>query len=199
MAVTLGVCGELFTDYLITSQTCHAKPKTQINRRRTLPASFPVGGMPTASSLAWKTSPKSQDAVALQQIGDAALYLWLIVVISGNRPLQQYLGFTFAGRWLWSLEHKADSLIAKFKEAYGTVEIDVWAESMRLSPLWLSASSSACQRLLIITVITLTTYKAQRDKKCQRTEAGERGNYWHADAPRDVAALDANASWVSWC
>ena len=26
------------------------------------------------------------------------------------------------------------------------------------------------------------TYKAQRDKKCQRTEAGERGNYWHADA-----------------
>ena len=46
------VGGELFTDYSITSQTCHAKPKTQINRRRTLPASFPVGGMPTASSLA---------------------------------------------------------------------------------------------------------------------------------------------------
>ena len=35
---------------------------------------------------------------------------------SGNRPLQQYLGFT-AGRWLRSSEHKADSLIAKFKEA----------------------------------------------------------------------------------
>ena len=33
-------------------------------------------------------------------------------------------------------EHKADSLIAKFKEAGGTVrEIDVWAESPRLSPL----------------------------------------------------------------
>ena len=44
---------------------------------------------------------------------------------SGNRPLQQYLGFT-AGRWLWLLEHMADSLIAKFKEAGGTVrEIDV--------------------------------------------------------------------------
>ena len=26
------------------SQTCHAKPKTQINRRRTLPASFPLVG-----------------------------------------------------------------------------------------------------------------------------------------------------------
>ena len=37
------VGGELFTDYSDHSpQTCHAKPKTQINRRRTLPASFPL-------------------------------------------------------------------------------------------------------------------------------------------------------------
>ena len=37
----------------------------------------------------------------------------------------QYLGFT-AGRWLWSVRAWADSLIAKFKEAGGTVrEIDV--------------------------------------------------------------------------
>ena len=49
-------------------------------------------------------------------------------------------------------EHKADSLIAKFKEAGGTVrKIDVSAELPRLSPLWLSASSSACHGLLIIT------------------------------------------------
>ena len=35
------VGGELFTDYSDQfSQTCHAKPKTQINRRRTLPALF---------------------------------------------------------------------------------------------------------------------------------------------------------------
>ena len=41
-------------------------------------------------------------------------------------PLQQYLGFT-AGRWLWSVRSiRLDSLIAKFKEAGGTVrEIDV--------------------------------------------------------------------------
>ena len=36
------------------------------------------------------------------------------------------------------------------------------------------------------------TYKAQRDKKCQRTEAGERGNYYMQMRQRDVAALDAN-------
>ena len=44
------------------------KPKTQINRRRTLPASFPlVGCLPQA---AWpeRLLSKSQDAVALQQI-----------------------------------------------------------------------------------------------------------------------------------
>ena len=51
-------------------------------------------------------------------------------------------------------EYKADSLIAKFKEAGGTVrEIDVYRVT-RLSLLWLSASSSACHGLAIITVIT---------------------------------------------
>ena len=77
-------------------------------------------------------------------------------------------------------EHKADSLIAKFK-AGGTVrEIDVWAESPRLSPLWLSASSSACHGLLIITVITPLPTKPsatkmpenwRRTQQCGNTDA----------------------------
>ena len=70
------VGGELFTDYLGSpSQTCHAKPKTQINRRRTLPASFPlVGCLPQA---AWpeRLLSESQDAVALQQIKERGVYL----------------------------------------------------------------------------------------------------------------------------
>ena len=46
------VGGELFTDYLITpANLVTAKPKTQINRRRTLPA-LSRWWMPTASSLA---------------------------------------------------------------------------------------------------------------------------------------------------
>ena len=69
------------------SQTCHAKPKTQINRRRTLPASFPlVGCLPQA---AWpeRLSPKSQDAVALQQIKERRFtYDWSWWYPSGNRP-----------------------------------------------------------------------------------------------------------------
>ena len=44
------IVGELFMITRSPSQTCHAKPKTQINRRRTLPASFPlVGCLPQAA------------------------------------------------------------------------------------------------------------------------------------------------------
>ena len=47
------IVGErLFTDYSDHPRRLVAKPKTQINRRRTLTSFFPVGGMPTASSLA---------------------------------------------------------------------------------------------------------------------------------------------------
>ena len=42
---------------------------------------------------------------------------------------------------------------------------------------WLSASSSACHGLLIITAITPLTLAKPSATKCQRTEAGERGNY----------------------
>ena len=60
-----------------------------------------------------------------------------------------------------------------------------------LSPLWLSASSSACHGLFIITVITPITYKAQRDKM-QGAEAGERAAITDMQMrQRDVAALDA--------
>ena len=58
--------------------------------------------MPTASSHLKDFSPKSQDAVALQQIKERGA---LPMIDRGDirqaiGPLQQYLGFT-AGRWLW--------------------------------------------------------------------------------------------------
>ena len=63
-------------------QTCHAKPKTQINRRRTLPASFPlVGCLPQA---AWPERLLSEKSGRrhCSRLRSVALYLWLIVVIS---------------------------------------------------------------------------------------------------------------------
>ena len=81
-----------------------------------------------------------------------------------------------------SLEHKADSLIAKFKEAGGTVrEIDA-IESPRLSPLWLSASSSACQRAVNHYRDNAITYKAQRDKNARELKLANAAITGHADA-----------------
>ena len=45
------IVGELLLITPILSRFAHAKPKTQINRRRTLPASFPlVGCLPQAAA-----------------------------------------------------------------------------------------------------------------------------------------------------
>ena len=50
-------------------------------------------------------------------------------ICRGNRPLQQYLGFT-AGRWLLP-EHKADSLIANSKKRAERSERLMYEQSHR--------------------------------------------------------------------
>ena len=188
------------------SQTCHAKPKTQINRRRTLPA-FPVGGMPTASSLAWRLLSESQDAVALQQIKERGA---LPMIDRGD--IRQAIDrcsniwASLPGAGYGQFEHKADSLIAKFK-AHGRNGQRDWRMSRvtAIILLWLSASSSACHGLLIITVITPLPTKPSATKMPEN---------WNANAAitdmqmrqRDVAALDAkytkelaDAKAEKWC
>ena len=122
------VGGKLLLVLRSPSQTCHAKPKTQINRRRTLPASFPlVGCLPQQTAWLKDFSPKSQDAVALQQIKERGA---LPMIDRGD--IRQAIDrcsniwASLPGAGYGQFEHKADSLIAKFKEAGGTVrEIDV--------------------------------------------------------------------------
>ena len=66
------------------------------------PASFLLVGCLPQVALGLKDfSPKSQDAVALQQIMERGALPMIDRgdIPSGNRPLQQYLGFT-AGRWV---------------------------------------------------------------------------------------------------
>ena len=102
------------------SQTCHAKPKTQINR---------APDATTASSRWWDAassslkdfSPKVRTLWHCSRLRSVALYL----IDRGDirqaiGRCSNYLGFT-AGRWLWSVRAWADGLIAKFKEAGGTV------------------------------------------------------------------------------
>ena len=156
------------------SQTCHAKPVTQINRRRTLPAS--LSRWWDAYRAAWpeRLLPKSQDAVALQQIKERGALPMIDRgdIRQANWPLQQYLGFT-AGRWLWSVRAWYWQPDCKIQRSGGTVrEIDVWAESPRLSP------PGYCIIVCLVSHVNhyrdnAITYKAQRDKNarelCRRT------------------------------
>ena len=76
-------------------------------------------------------------------------------------------------------------------QAGGTVrEIDVWAESPRLSPLWLSASSfgsSAVNHYRDNAIV----YKAQRDKNARELKLANAAITDMQMRQRDVAALDA--------
>ena len=123
------VGGELFTDYSDhPSQTCHAKPKklksTGAGRYQLLSRWWDA----YRKQLGLKDfSPKSQDAVALQQIKERGA---LPMIDRGD--IRQAIDrcsniwASLPGAGYGRLEHKADSLIAKFKEAGGTVrEIDV--------------------------------------------------------------------------
>ena len=67
----------------------------------------------------------------------------------------------------------------------------MYEQSHRLSPLWLSASSSACHGLLIITVIMPLPIKSPaRSKNARELEANAAITDMQM-RQRDVAALDA--------
>ena len=158
--------------------------------------------MPTISSLAWKTSlRKVRTLWHCSRLRSVALYLWLIVVISVQAIDRcSNIWASLPGAGYGRFRHKADSLIAKFKEAGGTVrEIDVWAESPRLSPLWLSASSSACHGLLIITVITPLPTKPSATKMPENWSWRTRQLLTCRCVGVMFAALDAKYAGVSWC
>ena len=92
-------------------------------------------------------------------------------------------------------EHKADSLIAKFKEAAE------WSERLmsRVTAIisaWLSASSSACHGLLTATITPLPT-KPSATKNARELKLANAAITDMQMRQRDVAALDAVNSGVS--
>ena len=136
------------------SQTCHAKPKAN-QQAPDATSFFPVGGMPTASNGLKDFSPKVRTLWHCSRLRSVALYLWLIVVIS----VRQSTVATISGLHCRALVMVSSSIrltawLQNSKKRAERSEIDARAESPRLSPLWLSTSSSACHGLLIITVIT---------------------------------------------
>ena len=180
------------------SQTCHAKPKTQINRRRTLPASFPlVGCLPQAAWPERLSLRKVRTLWHCSRLRSVALYLWLIVVISVRRwPLQQYLA-SLPGAGYGQFEHKADSLIAKFKEAGGTVN---WCMSSHRD----YHSGYLHHRLPVvdIVVLPLITPLPTKPGATKYWGTGKLANAAITDMQmrqRDVAALDAKYTKELWC
>ena len=119
------VGGELFTD-------CSDHPRKLVTLNPKLKSTgagryqlLSVGGMPTTGKLGLNFSRKSQDAVALQQIKERGA---LPMIDRGDirQAIDRYgnIWASLPGAGYGQFEHKADSLIAKFKEAERS-EIDV--------------------------------------------------------------------------
>ena len=136
--------------------------------------------MPTASSLAWKDfSPKSQDAVALQQIKERGA---LPMIDRGD--IRQAIDrcsniwASLLGAGYGQFEHKADSLIAKLKKRAENGQRRLMYEQSHRDYL---RSGYLHHRLPVsgLLIITVDSHYLQSParQKCQRTEAGERGNY----------------------
>ena len=147
--------------------------------------------MPTANSLASDFSPKSQDAVALQQIKGVALYLWLIIGdIRQAIDRCSNIWASLPGAGYGQFEHEPDNLIFKNskKRAERSGEIDV------------SRVTAIISALVICIIVCLSwavnryrdnaiTYKAQRDKNARELKLANAAITDMQMRQRDVAAL----------
>ena len=136
------------------SQTCHAKPKTQINRRRTLPASFPLVGCSPQQLGLKDFSPKSQDAVALQYQERGALPMIDCGDIRQATTVAAISGLHCRALVMVSSSIRLIAWLQKFRSGRNGQEIVAASRVTAIISVSLSASSSACHGLLIITVIT---------------------------------------------
>ena len=82
---------------------------------------------------AWPEKLSEDGHVALQQIKGAWRYLYVVDIRQAIDRCNN-IWASLPGAGYGQFRHKADSLIAKFKEAGGTVrEIDVWLEFVIIS------------------------------------------------------------------
>ena len=165
------------------SQTCHAKPKTQNQQAPDATSFFSRWWDAYRKQLGLKDfSPKSQDAVALQQIKERGAYLAIDrgdIRQATDRCSNIWASLPGAG--YGQFEHKADSSL-KIQRSGRNGQRD-WC---------MSRVTAIISALVICIIVRLSwavnhyrdnaiTYKAQRDKMPENWSR-ERGNYWHADA-----------------
>ena len=198
------IVGELFTDYSDHPRklvTLNPKLKSTGARRYSF---FPVGGMPTANSLAWKTSlRKVRTLWHCSRLRSVALYLSI-----DRGDIRQAIDHLLLNIWAslpgagyGQFEHEADSLIAKFKEAAERSKMSMYGK--------VTAIISA---LVICIIVCLSwavnlhrdnaiTYKAQRDKNARELKPlANAAITWHADASAwCCCARCQNTRRVGWC
>ena len=107
--------------------------------------------MPAANSLAWKTSLEKSGRCGIAAIKGAWRFTydwsWWTSVRTPNRPLQRLSGLHCRALVMVSSSIRLTAWLPPKKRAERS---EVMYEQLpRLSPLWLSASSSACHGLLI--------------------------------------------------
>ena len=162
--------------------------------------SFPlVGCLPQAAWPERDFSRKVRTLWHCSRLRSVALYLWLIVVISVRQSTVAAIsGLHCRALVMVSSSIRLTAWLQNSKKRAERSEIDVWAESPRLSPLWLSASSSACHGLLIITVITPLPTK--RDKNARELKLANAAITDMQMRQRDVARARCKIhEGVSWC
>ena len=110
------------------------KPKTQINRRWTLPAFS--RWWDAYRSLPGDFSPKVRTLWHCSRLRSVALYLWLIGWISARQSTVVAISGSLPGADMVSSSIRLTAWLQNLKKrARNGQEIDVWAESPRLSPL----------------------------------------------------------------
>ena len=95
----------------------HAKPKTQINRRRTLQLLSRWWDAYRKQLGLKDFSPKKSGRCGIAADWGVALYLWLIVVISVRQSTVAAISGLHCRAGYGQFEHKADSLIAKIQRS----------------------------------------------------------------------------------
>ena len=94
-------------------------------------------------------------------------------------------------------EHKADSLIAKFKEAGGTVRRLMYVTITAIISALVICIIIVCLSWAVNHAVSTITYKAQRDKNARELKLANAAITDMQMRQRDVAALDAKYTGVS--
>ena len=164
--------------------------------------------MPTASSLAWKTSLPEKSGRCGHCSRDwrawRFTYDWSWWYPSGNRPLRN-IWASLPGAGYGQFEHKADSLIKNSKKRAERSERLMYEQSHRDYSRRVICII-VCLPLLIITVITPLPTKPSATKNARELKLANAAITDMQMRQRDVAALDAKytkelagcQSW-KWC